>query len=172
MISDLLNSVPIEFVLFGLTLIGIAIFHHHTLGISLGGLGAIIVYKLFFTGFAFGPGLAGLVASIAHEWVALANLLATAHWICIACRLFREQPSAGSCCRNFYRTGGKAALSCSRIVWVFSSFLDNIAGALIGGAMAHQLFRGKVHIGFIAAIVAACQCGRRMECAWAIPPPR
>jgi hypothetical protein len=29
---------------------------------------------------------------------------------------------------------------------VNSSVLDNIAGALIGGAMAHQLFRAKVHI--------------------------
>jgi len=39
---------------------------------------------------------------------------------------------------------------------VNSSVLDNIAGALIGGAMAHQLFRAKVHIGYLAAIVAAC----------------
>jgi hypothetical protein len=38
---------------------------------------------------------------------------------------------------------------------VNSSVLDNIAGALIGGAMAHQLFRAKVHIGYLAAIVAA-----------------
>jgi hypothetical protein len=45
------------------------------------------------------------------------------------------------------------------IVWILSSFLDNIAGALIGGAMAHQLFRAKVHIGFVAAIVAASNAG-------------
>jgi Na+/H+ antiporter NhaD/arsenite permease-like protein len=30
---------------------------------------------------------------------------------------------------------------------------------LIGGAMAHQLFRAKVHIGYIAAIVAASNAG-------------
>ncbi len=34
------------------------------------------------------------------------------------------------------------------MVFVLSSFLDNIAAALIGGAMAHQLFRAKVHIGY------------------------
>jgi Na+/H+ antiporter NhaD/arsenite permease-like protein len=45
------------------------------------------------------------------------------------------------------------------IVWVLSSFLDNIAGALIGGAMAHQLFRAKVHIGYLAGIVAASNAG-------------
>jgi len=45
------------------------------------------------------------------------------------------------------------------MVWLLSSFLDNIAAALIGGAMAHQIFRGKVHIGFLAAIVAASNAG-------------
>jgi Na+/H+ antiporter NhaD/arsenite permease-like protein len=45
------------------------------------------------------------------------------------------------------------------IVFVLSSFLDNIAAALIGGAMAHTLFRAKVHIGYLAAIVAASNAG-------------
>ncbi len=40
-----------------------------------------------------------------------------------------------------------------------SSFLDNIAAALIGGAIAMVVFKGKVHIGFIAAIVAASNAG-------------
>src|SRR6059058_1676690 len=45
------------------------------------------------------------------------------------------------------------------IVFVLSSFLDNIAAALIGGAMAHTLFRAKVHVGYLAAIVAASNAG-------------
>ena len=45
------------------------------------------------------------------------------------------------------------------MVFVLSSFLDNIAAALIGGAMAHTVFRGKVHIGYLAAIVAASNAG-------------
>ncbi|MGH9203917.1 MAG: citrate transporter, partial [Vicinamibacterales bacterium] len=44
------------------------------------------------------------------------------------------------------------------IVFVLSSFLDNIAGALIGGAMARSLF-GRVHIGYLAGIVAAANAG-------------
>ncbi len=44
------------------------------------------------------------------------------------------------------------------MVFVLSSFLDNIAAALIGGAMAHALFP-KVHIGYIAGIVAASNAG-------------
>src|SRR5436190_7050652 len=45
------------------------------------------------------------------------------------------------------------------IVAVLSSFLDNIAAALIGGTMAQQVFRHKVHIGYLAAIVAASNAG-------------
>ena len=44
------------------------------------------------------------------------------------------------------------------IVFVLSSFLDNIAAALIGGTMARHVFR-QVHIGYLAAIVAASNAG-------------
>jgi Na+/H+ antiporter NhaD/arsenite permease-like protein len=45
------------------------------------------------------------------------------------------------------------------LVFVISSFLDNIAAALIGGAMAHTVFKGKLHIGYLAGIVAASNAG-------------
>jgi Na+/H+ antiporter NhaD/arsenite permease-like protein len=44
-------------------------------------------------------------------------------------------------------------------VAVISSFLDNIAAALIGGAVAHTVFKGRVHVGFLAGIVAASNAG-------------
>jgi len=40
-----------------------------------------------------------------------------------------------------------------------SSFLDNIAAAMIGGTMAAVLFQRRVHIGYLAAIVAASNAG-------------
>jgi len=45
------------------------------------------------------------------------------------------------------------------LVFVLSSFLDNIAAAMIGGAIAHTVFNGRVHIGYLAAIVAASNAG-------------
>src|SRR5204862_18980 len=45
------------------------------------------------------------------------------------------------------------------MIFVLSSFLDNIAAALIGGVMAREVFRKKVHIGYLAAIVAASNAG-------------
>jgi Na+/H+ antiporter NhaD/arsenite permease-like protein len=53
----------------------------------------------------------------------------------------------------------KGALVLLIMVFVLSSFLDNIAAALIGGAMAHTVFNKKVHIGYLAAIVAASNAG-------------
>ena len=53
----------------------------------------------------------------------------------------------------------KGALVLLIMVFVLSSFLDNIAAALIGGAMAHTVFNRKVHIGYLAAIVAASNAG-------------
>ena len=45
------------------------------------------------------------------------------------------------------------------MIFVLSTFLDNIAAALIGGTIAASVFRGKVHIGYLAAIVAASNAG-------------
>lgn len=59
----------IDFILFGLTLAGVAVFHHHTLVAALTGLALIVGYQLFFSAFPEGPGVTGLAAHLAHEWV-------------------------------------------------------------------------------------------------------
>ena len=68
-------GIPIEFILFGITLAGVAMFHHHTLRVALVGLGIIVSYQLLFTGFKTGPGIKGLIDHLGHEWVTLTNLL-------------------------------------------------------------------------------------------------
>src|SRR5690349_5103203 len=67
-------GIPVDFILFGLTLLGVALFHHHTLPVALTGLAAVVGYKLIFTGFKFGAGFSGLALHMQHEWVILANL--------------------------------------------------------------------------------------------------
>ena len=47
---------PVEFILFAVTLLGVALFHNHTLLVAVGGLAVIVAFKLIFTGFAAGPG--------------------------------------------------------------------------------------------------------------------
>jgi Na+/H+ antiporter NhaD/arsenite permease-like protein len=45
------------------------------------------------------------------------------------------------------------------MIFVTSGFLDNIAAAMIGGAIAFVVFKQRVHIGYLAAIVAASNAG-------------
>src|SRR4029450_3996798 len=45
------------------------------------------------------------------------------------------------------------------IIFVLSSFLDNIAAALIGGTIASVGFRGRVASGYLAAVVAGWHGG-------------
>jgi Na+/H+ antiporter NhaD/arsenite permease-like protein len=44
-------------------------------------------------------------------------------------------------------------------VAILSTFLDNIAAAMVGGVMARKLYKGQVSVGFLAAIVAASNAG-------------
>lgn len=151
-------GIPVDFILFALTLLGVALFHHYTLQVALTGLTTVTLYKLIFTGFKFGPGFAGLVSHLGHEWVILCNLLCLLMGFAILSRHF-EKSRVPVILPKYLPDDWKGAFVMLVMVFVLSSFLDNIAAALIGGAMAHQLFRGKVHIGYLAAIVAASNAG-------------
>jgi Na+/H+ antiporter NhaD/arsenite permease-like protein len=151
-------GIPLEFILFGLTLAGVALFHRRALPIALTGAAAIALSKIFLTGFRTGPGFAGFASHLGHEWVILANLLGLLTGFALLSDHF-ERSHLPKLLPKFLPHDWKGAFLLLAIVWILSSFLDNIAGALIGGAMAHQLFRGKVHIGYLAAIVAASNAG-------------
>jgi Na+/H+ antiporter NhaD/arsenite permease-like protein len=151
-------GIPVEFILFALTLLGVALFHNQTLRVGLTGLAVITAYKLLFTGFRAVPGVAGLVAHFGHEWVILTNLLCLLLGFSLLSRHF-EKTHIPAVLPRFLPHDWKGAFILLVMVFVLSSFLDNIAAALIGGAMAHTLFRAKVHVGYLAAIVAASNAG-------------
>ena len=154
----LLFGIPIDFVLFAVTLLGVALFHRHTLLIALGGLVAITTYKLSITGFKDGAGLAGLLIHLSHEFSLLANLFLLLTGFALLSRHFEESAIPDEM-PALLPDGWKGGLVLLAIVFVLSSFLDNIAGAIIGGTVARHVFRGKVHMGYLAAIVAASNAG-------------
>src|SRR5262245_5172764 len=155
---DLLFGVPLDFILFALTLLGIALFHQRTLPIALAGLLVITAYKLIFTGFKDGAGLTGLGLHLGHEFSLLSNLFLLLMGFALLSRHFEESaiPDQMPTLLPEDWKGGALLLV---IVFVLSSFLDNIAAAIIGGTVARHVFRGKVHIGYLAAIVAASNAG-------------
>lgn len=152
------GGIPVDFILFALTLLGVALFHNATLYVALTGLVTISLYKIIFTGFKTGIGVAGFVGHLGHEWVTIANLFCLLTGFALLARHF-EKSHVPVILPKYLPNDWKGGFVMLVMVFVISSFLDNIAAALIGGAMAHQLFKGKVHVGFLAAIVAASNAG-------------
>jgi Na+/H+ antiporter NhaD/arsenite permease-like protein len=151
-------GIPLDFFLFGLTLLGVALFHHHVLKVALTGLVVITLYKLGFSDFSGVPGFAGLLKLIAHEWVTIANLLGLLLGFALLADHF-EKTEIPAILPKYLPDDWKGGFVMLILVFFMSSFLDNIAAAMIGGTMAAVLYKRKVHIGFLAAIVAASNAG-------------
>jgi Na+/H+ antiporter NhaD/arsenite permease-like protein len=160
---------PVDFMLFGATLIGVAIFHRHTLRVALTGLVVITTYKLIFTGFKKGPGFDGFVWHMQHEWVILVNLLCLLVGFAILSRHF-EESHIPAVLPRFLPDDWKGAFVLLIIIFVMSAFLDNIAAALIG-APWRPACSGRKCISAILpqSLRPRMQAGRA---AWSgIPPP-
>ncbi len=151
-------GIPLDFILFAATLLGVALFHHHTLAVALTGLAVITAYKLGFGDFSGVPGVGGLLAVLAHEWVTLANLLGLLLGFALLADHF-ERSGLPTLLPRYLPDDWKGGFVLLVLVFVLSSFLDNIAAAMIGGTMAAVLYNKRVHIGFLAAIVAASNAG-------------
>ena len=144
-------NVPVEFLLFGLMLLGVALFHRRTLEISLAGLILILVYKLSV------PGL-DLAAHLAHEWHLLLNLFGLLIGFAILAKHF-EDSGVPELLPRWLPEDWKGGFMLLALTWLLSTFLDNIAAAVIGGVMAKNVFNNRVTVGYLAAIVAAANAG-------------
>ncbi len=145
----MVNDVPaifgirIEFILFALALVGVALFHRHTMYVALIGLGSILAFKFLFVG-----GFTLLGHLLGHgqeegEWRILLNLLGLLLGFAILARHFEESRLPDNL-PNFLPDGWKGGFVLLLMIAVLSSFLDNIAAAMIGGAIARIVFKGKI----------------------------
>lgn len=156
-------GIRVEFILFALTLLGVAMFHHHTLKVALGGLVAILAFKLAYTDidlmhhFVSGHTDA---AGVHHEgeWKLLVNLLGLLLGFAILAKHF-EDSHVPEVLPRYLPDGAMGGAALLGLVFVMSAFLDNIAAAMIGGTIAKVVYKGRLHIGYLAAIVAASNAG-------------
>ena len=151
-------AVPVEFILFALVLLGVALFHNFTLPVAVGGAVVIALYKILFSPFKTGAGVSGFANHLGHEWVILVNLLLLLLGFALLAKHF-EETEVPAVLPNYLPDDWKGCFVLLVLIFVLSSFLDNIAAAMIGGAIAHTVFKAKVHIGYLAAIVAASNAG-------------
>jgi len=153
-----IGPVRVEFILFAITLICVAVFHHKTMQVALIGLALVLAFK-----FIFDPSF-NLIEHIIGteskdgEWRILLNLLGLLFGFAILAKHF-EESRVPEVLPNFLPNNWTGGLVLLLIIMVLSSFLDNIAAAMIGGTMAMVLYKGKVHLGFLAAIIAASNAG-------------
>lgn len=152
-----IGGIRIEFILFAITLIGVAVFHHKTMYVALTGLAAILIFKYVFSDFSMLEHLIGSVSK-EGEWRILLNLLGLLFGFAILAEHFKES-KLPEILPNYLPGGWKGGFVLLFFITILSSFLDNIAAAMIGGAIAMVVFKGKVHIGFLAAIIAASNAG-------------
>jgi Na+/H+ antiporter NhaD/arsenite permease-like protein len=163
-----LAGIRIEFILFGLTLLGVAVFHNQTFWVAIIGLATIVVYKLIFDpSYPFMEHFMGqndLWTQITDkhmrqgEWGILVNLLGLLLGFGILAKIF-EDSGIPDLLPKFLPNDWKGPAVLLIMVFFISSFLDNIAAAMIGGSIALVVFNNRVHIGYIAAIVAASNAG-------------
>ncbi len=168
-----IGGIRIEFILFALVLICVAVFHNQTFWVATIGLAAVLAYKLIFdSNFHFIEHFLGhnsLVDQLIHkdasgvwmregEWPTLLNLLGLLLGFALLAKIF-EESGVPELVAKYLPKGWAGPFILLCFVFVISAFLDNIAAALIGGTIALVVFKNKVHIGFIAAIVAASNAG-------------
>ncbi len=152
-----LFNIPVEYFLFGFTLLCVAFVHKHTMKIAICGLAVVILFKVVFTEFDIFHHILG---SKSHdgEWKTLLNLFGLLTGFSLLAHHF-EDSGLPQRIPHYLPKNWLGGFLFLLIIAFISSFLDNIAAAMIGGSIAYILFNGKVHLGFIAAIVAASNAG-------------
>ena len=162
------GPVRVEFIIFALILIGVALFNKQTFKVAIIGVSALILFKFIFVshfdmfGHLFGTN--SFSAQIIDknmrqgEWGILLNLFGLLLGFSILAKIFKES-GVPDILPDYLPDDWKGPFVLLIFVCVISSFLDNIAAALIGGTIAMVVFKNKVHIGYIAAIVAASNAG-------------
>ncbi len=150
-------GIRLEFILFGITLVCVALFHHKTMYVALTGLAAILIFKYVFSDFSLIEHVVGS-AQREGEWRILLNLLGLLFGFAILAEHFKESKFP-DILPKFLPDDWKGGFVLLLFIALLSSFLDNIAAAMIGGTIAMVVYRGKVHVGYLAGIIAASNAG-------------
>ena len=163
-----IGPVRLEFIFFGLILLGVALFHKHTFWVALIGLTVLMTFKLVFDpGFHLMEHFFGTTPMAEQlmdkemrqgEWGIILNLLGLLLGFGILSKIF-EESGVPDILPKYLPNDWKGPFLLLVFVFILSSFLDNIAAALIGGTVALVVFKNRVHIGYIAALVAASNAG-------------
>jgi Na+/H+ antiporter NhaD/arsenite permease-like protein len=131
-------------------LLGVAVFHERSLTVTGIGLIALSILKAR-RGF-------DLVHHLRVEAPLVLNLVGLLVGFAVLARHF-EDSGIPALMPRLLPDDWKGPFLLLVLVFILSTFLDNIAAALIGGTVAFAVFRGRVHIGYLAGLTAASNAG-------------
>ncbi|MGN0914944.1 MAG: citrate transporter [Succinivibrio sp.] len=156
-------GIRIEMLIFALILTGIAIFYQHTLKVAVIGLLALCFYKYEFQdGFSVIKTIAGQYDAegnfVEGSYLTYVNLILMLPGFAVLAKIF-ELSNLSNLIIKRLPGGILGCMSIIAFIFVLSTFLDNIAAVMIGGTISYKLFRGNVHIGYVAAMCAAANAG-------------
>lgn len=144
-------GIDVEFIIFGLILLTITLFHKKILPTALTGLVSLILYKILVKDYP-------MMEHLSEEKMILINLFGLLLGFTILAKHFADSGIPGLL-PKWLPNNWTGPLFLLIFIFILSSFLDNIAAAMIGGTIALVVFKHKVHIGYVAAIVAASNAG-------------
>ena len=163
-----IGPVRFEFIVFALILSGIVFFHKNTFKIAVTGVIVLILLKLIFvTQFNLTEHIFGTNSFASQvlnktmrqgEWGIILNLTGLLLGFAVLAKIF-AQSGIPEKLPDYIPDDWKGGFLLLIFIFFLSAFLDNIAAALIGGTIALVIYKNKVHIGYIAAIVAASNAG-------------
>jgi len=163
-----IGPIRMEFIIFGLLLLGVALFHNQTFWVATIGLTVLLIFKFIFDpGFHFFEHMFGDTSFVEQllnkelrqgEWGIILNLGGLLLGFALLSKIF-EESNVPAILPHYLPNDWKGPLMLLIFVFIMSAFLDNIAAALIGGTIALVVFKHKIHIGYLAAIVAASNAG-------------
>jgi hypothetical protein len=149
--GPLVLGIPLLLLLFGAVLVGVVFLHKRTLEVALVGLVVILGVRLGLSRF-------DLVAHVRHEWAKLLNLLGLLVGFALLADIFEASRLPQLLPRVLPR-GARGCFVLLALVWLLSGLLDNIAAAIIGATVAAGMFERRVHLSYLAAVVAAANAG-------------
>ena len=136
-----IGPVRLEFIFFGLILLGVALFHKHTFWVALIGLTVLMTFKLVFDpGFHLMEHFFGTTPMVEQlmdkemrqgEWGIILNLLGLLLGFGMLSKIF-EESGVPDILPKYLPNDWKGPFLLLVFVFILSSFLDNIAAALIG----------------------------------------
>lgn len=150
-------GIKLDFIIFGATLLCITLSHRlkwEARDIALSGLGFVLGHQLY-----MGTDLIGhLTHDHYHEARGLANIGGLLLGFAVMSKCF-EKSRLGDWLPAILPDDWKGPAMLLFFILVLSAFLDNIASAMIGGVIAREVFKGRLTVGFLAAIVACSNAG-------------